>query len=371
LLFITTYRECDELPPKFDTAFAAARSGSLFHTRPWLEAFARSGVEAGTRFRLYAIESDGVPLALLPAIVSRLYYAHRRARVLHFIQPEGEPYAPFVPSEHPDVAPILYGLLECIKAEPRQCDVLRASPLDPASPFARELRLSLRRRRYPFQAFRHLDDRYEVTEGMSSDAYLATRPGTVRAELRAKVQPFFDSGRARFRAISDASELDAANAAYMAVLERNRRELETEPEGYVHNVMRVAADAGALRLGVIDFDGEPAAVQLWLVSAGIARCIRIWSDPRHAALPLDDMMVQCMIPRLLDVDQVRELDFGSIEDNFAQNWAPRRRERIGVVAFNPRTWRGIKGAFRHIVLPKLLSIPRRLRRRFRVRGATV
>jgi hypothetical protein len=79
------------------------------------------------------------------------------------------------------------------------------------------------------------------------------------------------------------------------------------------------------------------------------------------------MLVQCMVRGLLDVDRVRELDFGSIEDNFAQNWAPRSRQRIGIVAFNPRTWRGIKGAFRHIALPKLLSIPRRIRRRLRAR----
>ena len=74
-MYITTYRRCDELPPKFDTAFADARSGSLFCTRPWLDAFARSGVDAGARLRLYAIESDGAPLALLPAIVAYLALA--------------------------------------------------------------------------------------------------------------------------------------------------------------------------------------------------------------------------------------------------------------------------------------------------------
>ena len=177
------------------------------------------------------------------------------------------------------------------------------------------------------------------------------------------VQPFFDNGRASFRSFTHVGELDAAVGAYTAVLERNPTDAEMEPEGYGRDVMRVAAGAGALRLGVIDFDGEPAAVQLWIVSAGIARCIRIWSDPRHAALPLDDMLVRCMVPQLLDVDCARELDFGPVEREFAQNWAPRKRERIGVVAFNPRTWRGIKGALRHVLLPKLLAVPRRLRRK--------
>lgn len=369
MLHVTIFRKCDEVPQKFDTAFADVRSGNLFRTRPWLEAYARAGIDAGTRFRIYAIASDGAPLALLPAIVSRLYHVHRRARVLHFIQPEGEPYVPLAPSESPDMAAILYGLLECIGQEPRPCDVIRVSPLDPASPFARQLQLKLRGRRYPFQAFRHLDDRYEMTGGMSSHAYLAARPVAVKEALRTTVQPFFDNGRARFRSICDGSGLDAAIEAYTAVLERNRRELEAEPGGFARNIMRVAAAAGALRVGVIDFDNAPAAVQLWIVSAGIARCIRIWNDPGHGALPLDDMLVQCMAPQLLDVDQVHELDFGSIENNFAQSWAPRSRQRIGIVAFNPRTWRGVKGALRHILLPKLLATPRRVRRKLLGRSA--
>lgn len=369
MLYITTLRSFESLPPTFDTVFAEPRSGSLFHTRSWLEAFARSGIDAGGRFRLYALASDDAPLALLPAVVSRLYRAHRRARVLHFIQPEGDAYAPLVPSALPDFKPIIYGLIECLRADRRPFDIIRVSPLDPASPFARLLRLHLRSRRYPFQAFKHLDDRYETTEGTSSGAYLAARPSAIRALVRERVRPFFDNGRARFRSVSDASELDAAIEAYTAVLEMNMADAEMEPEGYGRNVMRVAADAGALRLGLIDFDGQPAAVQLWIVSAGIARCIRIWSDPGHAALPLDDMLVECMIPQLLDVDCVRELDFGPIEAEFAQNWAPRTRERIGIIAFNPRTWRGVRGALRHIVLPKLLSIPRRLRRKIRARFA--
>ena len=357
------------LPPAFESLFADSRSGSFFRTRSWLEVFSRYGVDAGDRFRLYAVDADGAPLALLPAVVSRLYRAHPRARVLHFIQPEAEPYLPLLAPDHPDFARILEGLIESIRAERRPCDVLRVSPLDPASPFAHELILSLRRLGYLVQLYRHLDDRYEQTEGMSATAYLAARPGALAATLRGKGQPSFDSGRCRFRLIRDASDVDVGNEAYQIVLETSPGEAEIEPAGYVRNLMRAAADAGALRLGLIFFDGEPAAVQLWIVSAGVARCIRIWNDPAHADLPLDDMLTERLVVHLLDSDGVRELDFGSLASEAAQNWAPQARQRVGVIAFNPRTWRGIKGAVRHIAIPKLLSLPRRIRRRLKRRKA--
>ena len=102
---------------------------------------------------------------------------------------------------------------------------------------------------------------------------------------------------------------------------------------------------------------------------GVARCIRIWNDPAHADLPLDDMLTERLVVHLLDSDAVRELDFGSLASEAAQNWAPQARQRVGVIAFNPRTWRGIKGAVRHIAIPKLLSLPRRIRRRLKRRKA--
>jgi hypothetical protein len=85
-------------------------------------------------------------------------------------------------------------------------------------------------------------------------------------------------------------------------------------------------------------------------------------------MPLDDMVTERLALHLLDVDRVRELDFGSIDSEFARNWAPRTRQRIGVIAFNPRTWRGIKGAVRHILMPKVLAVPRRIRRKMLGRG---
>ena len=56
-----------------------------------------------------------------------------------------------------------------------------------------------------------------------------------------------------------------------------------------------------------------------------------------------------------------ELDFGAISDEFAAKWAPAMRRRIGVAAFNPRTWRGIKGAARHVGVQRLKALAGRVR----------
>ena len=64
---------------------------------------------------------------------------------------------------------------------------------------------------------------------------------------------------------------------------------------------------------------------------------------------------------LIDGRARRELDFGGVSEEFVRELGAGVRERIGVAAFNPRTWRGIKGAVRHVGAARSIkSVPRRL-----------
>jgi CelD/BcsL family acetyltransferase involved in cellulose biosynthesis len=55
-----------------------------------------------------------------------------------------------------------------------------------------------------------------------------------------------------------------------------------------------------------------------------------------------------MLERLLDEEHITELDLGAGDDPYKRLWAFRRRERVGLLAFDPRTWRGAAGALRHM-----------------------
>ena len=55
-----------------------------------------------------------------------------------------------------------------------------------------------------------------------------------------------------------------------------------------------------------------------------------------------------MMKHLIDVEKVGQIDFGSGDDAYKSDWMSSRRERWGIVAFNPRTLPGLLGAARHL-----------------------
>ncbi len=363
-LRVETYYHLEDLPPAVLALCPAVGDGDLFSTASWLAGPARAALLPGDGLQLHVAHEDGLSarcVALLPAVYSRLYGSHPGARVLHFIQREEQPYLPIGSQvQHAEVAD---AVVRKLIGRERPVDVVRASPLDPDHPFTPAMAQALQRHGFWIQFYRHARSHHVQVAGMSFAEYLAQRPRALRETLELNTRLLMQGGRGEFHFPCTPELVEDAWDTFCLAVSRAPRADAPDSLDYLREVLKASAEAGVLRLGIFSLDGEPVAIQLWVIVGNKARCLRIWSVEGQRTFPVDDVLTQLMALCLIDGDHVEELEFGDVDEAFARAWAGGVRERLGLAAFNRRTLRGIRGALRHIALSGLAAAPRRLWRR--------
>jgi hypothetical protein len=177
--------------------------------------------------------------------------------------------------------------------------------------------------------------------------YFETLPSQVKNTLKRKKRQLEKAAKVRIVLYQDEASLDEALRAYEQIYAVSWKVQEPYPK-FIPGLCRTCAAAGWLRLGVIYVDDQPAAAQIWIVSAGIAAIYKLAYDERFAKLSAGSILTAHLMEHAIDVDKVHEIDYLTGDDAYKKDWMSDRRERWGIVAFNPRTPRGLLAAALHL-----------------------
>lgn len=260
------------------------------------------------------------------------------------------------------VRPLLGQVITEMRDSIEPHDVMRFGPLDPDSLLYGELVEILSETGQISQTHHIYTNRYATTDGYSFSEYLKSRSGKFRQNLRRRQRNLENSGRIRFELVTGGEYLEPAISDCARVLSTCWRDPELDPMGYIASIIRASAAVGALRLGMLYIDKLPVAYALCVVSAGTASFLRIAHDERFKRQSVGSAVIHKVIEHILDVGRVREFDFGAGNQLYKKYWAPERRERVGIVGFNPRTARGLQAIVRHVGARTAMQGIRRTRR---------
>ncbi|MBL8482108.1 MAG: GNAT family N-acetyltransferase, partial [Rhodocyclaceae bacterium] len=110
---------------------------------------------------------------------------------------------------------------------------------------------------------------------------------------------------------------------------------------FIPGLVRMLAETGRLRLGIAWLDDKPIAAQIWVVNHGKAGIYKVGFDEAYAAYSPGTLLTAHLMERVIDVEHVREVDYYIGDDAYKNTWMTHRRERWGIIAFNPRHATGV------------------------------
>jgi CelD/BcsL family acetyltransferase involved in cellulose biosynthesis len=350
------YTSVDALPERVTAFVDATAKNDFFRSLAWFRTVLATAGRHGDEGRVYVAEIAGQPIAAL--IGSERHGAGILNTTMFLGAGQGIYAVTFAPVLDPELGDA--GLTTIVSGLARQVprlDVLRFDGLDPCSVDFSVLWRALRRSGMLLQRFANLNIWTEEVGRAGIAEYMAGRPASIRE--------WADGGSAglassmRFECVADGVDLARPLVDYALVDVQSSRAHEPYPD-CTPALARAAAARGLLRLGLLYFDDQPVAAQIWIVSGGTAT---IWRE-RHAAcidgLPLQAKLTAMMLSSLFETHRIRRIEFSRDTAEIAPAWAGVRRERVGVIACNPRSGKGWLAAARHIGGHAAMSTLRRM-----------
>jgi hypothetical protein len=331
------YRNPDfrRLPRELADAFTKSAQDSFFALPAWYDLMARHGVPQATEIRVY---TDGRPASAMAVLAQTT--AGEGGRKLASLTNAHSLEHSILYSTSADLETGLAGIVCEILAERPQWDCIDFDELDPRDPSYAALSSALHRVGLLVERSFSSGNWYEDTAGLSFADYFAARPSELRNTWRRKRRKLEGSTRLT-RSFFGADEgIDRAIVEYEQIYAASWKPAESFPH-FVPGLIRLAAELRALRLGIYYIDGIPAAAQFWIVWQGRALICKLAHDRRFDELSLGTLLTMEMFERVLAEDRPHEISLGRGDDPYKKLWLPRRRERWGIIAANPRTLRGL------------------------------
>lgn len=333
----------DRLPPEPGWArlFAHCAATDAFASRAWYENFIATvvGTDGAARF-LVAEDESGEPAAILPIWQRAAHGVLGPKRLESLGNYYTCLYQPLLCADQPLAARALDALVDHLVRERGSWSVLELRPLPDDAWYLEQIRASFARHGLFVETSVAFGNWYIDVAGMSFAAYFESRRKKMRSTVRGKTNQLQTQYAFEIRILDQVDDVAAGFEAYRSVYESSWKQAEPYPE-FIPSFMRLLAERGQLRLGILTLDERPVAAQMWFVANGVAHIFKLAYDGEFSQFSVGTLLTMKLMEHVLDVDKVDCVDFLSGDDEYKQQWMSTRRERVALEVVNDRSVAGL------------------------------
>lgn len=353
---VDVFEHLDELPPDVLQLFVTAEQENFQLGAPWLQNLVATVYPDHPGVRVYVLRCAGQAVAALPILAKKGFLGWQVEALSNYYTSLYAPVIAIDIKDH-DLALLVRAVLNAHAPVSSLC----FSPMDPESKAHFTLQNALRENGLiPFGFFCFGNWYLNVTSNWSD--YLMSRSGALRSTIRRMTKRFSADG-GTIELIHGGPELSRGIEAFEDVYAKSWKEPEPYPK-FIPSLMTMCAAQDALRLGVATLHGQPIATQLWFVANGKSYIYKVAYDEKYKAYAPGTLVTAALMEYVLNSDHVTEVDFLTGDDPYKKTWMSHRRERWGIIAYNPATIRGMLGLSKEILGRTLRPYIRRIKVRF-------
>lgn len=335
MLNVTVYKHPDEFPSDVGQLFAIGEHASVENSFSWYRNLVNSVYPADDGVSFYVLRKDGHPVAALPVRVKKTSFGQQAESLSNYYTAL---YAPLIETgvEVRDMVPLIIA----VRDDHAPLGSLRFAPMDPESTSFHTLLAALQASGLmPFRFF-CFGNWYLQVQG-DWTTYLKNREGALRSTIKRMTKKFATEG-GTLEMVQGGDDLERGLAAYKRVYASSWKKPEPYPE-FVPGLIRTCAERGWLRLGVAWLNGQPIAAQIWIVANGKANIYKLAYDENVKSYASGTLLTAMLMEHAIENNRVAEVDYLIGDDPYKKSWMSDRRERWGIIAYNPKTITGIFG----------------------------
>lgn len=224
---------------------------------------------------------------------------------------------------------------------------IRFDALDSPSPAIDALATGLRRAGYWIERYPQFGNWFLAVADRDFGRYWESRVPELRHTVERKERALRSRHQVVLDVIGEPERTEWAIAQYEQVYAASWKEAEPYSR-FIPGLIAAGLGARSLEVGILSMDGMPAAAQIWIFFKGRATIFKLAHAEDAKRWSVGSILTRHLMERALSDPRVAEIDFGRGDDPYKRLWLPSRRERWGVLGYDPSTVIGLGRAVRNL-----------------------